>query len=78
MVKKIGKEIGIFLLVLFVMAIGMHQAELPERIGIAADDPAVLSHSFMWASLGYVAVLVLRLLFAGVKKLFFKKPESME
>lgn len=78
MVKKLGKEVGIFLLILLLMAIAMHQGELPERIGIAIEDPAILSHSLMWAFLGYVAILVLRFVLKIVTKLFSKKTENTD
>lgn len=78
MVKKLGKEIGIFLLVLLVMAVGMHQDELFERVSIAMEEPPILSHSLMWALLGYGLLLILRFVFKGVSKLFSKKTENTD
>lgn len=68
-VKVFVREIIIYLVILVVAAILMHQGDLPNRLGKALDDPSNFGHAVLYAALFYLLVLTLRFILLIIKKI---------
>ncbi len=68
MLKKIKKELLIYLAILVCMSLFMH----PERITLI-ENPMQLGHAFLWSFGVYLIILIVRKIFMFLYGFFNKK-----